>query len=994
MSKEKQVSGEVMYDSDKEEMQIHPLTELYYNKAFFQKADERLKTIEPGTYCMVSVDIEHFRLFNKIYGREEGDRLLIFVADYLRRIERQYDGVAGYIGGDNFGILMPGKTELIQKMQSDISGWVKERSNTVGFQPGCGLYDITDPAVPALQMYDWATIALSHVIGNYMKRICVYDPGMVEKIEEEILLISEVQTALERDEFTFYAQPQCSIVTGKIVGAESLVRWKHRTKGLIPPGIFIPVLEKNGFIADLDRYVWRKVCQWLRNWIDRGYRPVPISINVSRIDIFSMDVPAYLVGLIEEYGLEPKLLKVEVTESAYAENNGKIVKTVEHLRNHGFLVMMDDFGSGYSSLNMLKSVDVDVLKMDMKFLEMGEGEEKKGINILESVVNMSKQMGLPIIVEGVETKKQEEFLNGMDCRYAQGYYYYKPMPIEDFEKLISDESRLDFEGLFCRQKEGIRLREFLDDNLFNDAAMNNILGPAAFYDVCGNQIEIIRVNEQYYRLAGISTEEGTERQEKLLEHVLEDDRQMMFSAFERAKENLKDGAECHIRFLRTDGDVREIYMRIYFLREKNGHGIFYSSLTDVTDLSQEGNGETAVKTIGSLTDERKQALGQSFGEMPDGYILAKAVTDENGQPCDYEVVYANHLIERTVGGSRELLRKLIAEAAGSGLKEISSMVWRAAEKGETINHYLYSPGARKYLQLTLYQYEYGYAGCVLRDVTHTHIYEDALRTVVTSYREVYFVHLDDNFYRMIYPHEDSAMERGNYEESVNRHFRTGKICKDDEANIRNFLSLENLRDELAHKDSIEYKYRRRLDEQTEEWCLTSFMVNERKDGKARTATMLIRSIDALVKKEEEERIEKVTQTLAHMSDGFFIYRAAEGEQILFANPPLLRMYGCDSIQEFRSLVGNSFRGMVHPEDLNRIESEIREQIQQSDEKTDFIRFRIVRRDGTVRWVDDCGHLEESQPDGNLFYVFITDITDTITEKQITELLRKNKKLEG
>lgn len=978
----------------KGEIRINPLTALYYNKTFFQKADERLKTIQADTYCMVSIDVEHFRLFNKLYGREEGDHLLIFIGECLRKIEQQHDAVAGYMGGDNFGILMPGKIDLIKILQTEISEWVKEQSNTVGFLPGFGLYHISDPAVPALQMYDWATIALSHVIGNYMKRICVYDSSMVEKMEEEIRLLSEIQAALERDEFTFYVQPQCNIATGKIVGAESLVRWKHRTKGLIPPEIFIPVLEKNGFIADLDCCVWRKVCEWLRNWMDRGYHPVPISINVSRIDIFSMDVPAYLMMLIEEFRLNPKVLKVELTESAYAESNDKIVKTVERLRSSGFLVMMDDFGSGYSSLNMLKSVEVDILKLDMKFLKIGEEEEEKGINILESIVNMSKQMGLPIIVEGVETKKQEEFLNGMGCRYTQGYYYYKPMPVEEFEKLLSDESRLDFGGLLCRQVESMHLKEFLDDNLFNDATMNNILGPTAFYDVCESKIEIVRVNEQYYRLTGLSVGEGMENQEKVLEHVLEDDRQMMFSAFERASENPERGAECYIRFLRTDGDVLGIYMRIYFLREKNGHKLYYSSLTDVTGLVQNGYAALPIKTIGSLTDKRRQALEQSFGEMPDGYVLAKIILDEDRQPYDYEIIYVNREIERVTGGSMEMFRKLVAKADGDERDVILSMGWRAASMGETIDHYFYSPEVRKYLQLTMYQYEYGYVGCILRDVTHNHIYEGALRTVMTSYREVYFIHLDDNFYQMIYPHENLMLERGNYEASVNRHFTMGKINRDDEANIRHFLSLDNLRNALAREESVEYKYRRRLDEQTEEWCLTSFVVSERVNGRPKTATMTIRSIEAFIKREEEERLEQLTQTLAHMSDGFFIYRAVEDEQILFANPPLLRMYGCDSVKEFRKLVGNSFRGMVHPEDLVRIEKDIQEQIRKSDEKNDYIRYRIVRKDGTVRWVDDWGHLEESEPDGKLFYVFLADITDTITEKQVTELLRKNKQMES
>ena len=239
---------------------IHSLTGLYHSKTFFEEVDKRLLHTEANTYCLVAVDIEHFRLFNKLYGREEGDYLLEYVADCIKNITEEWNGIAGYLGGDNFGIFMPNQKEILRKLRKDISAGVKKISNTVGFLPAFGVYGIDDTSLSAMTLYDRATIALSHIIGNYTNRICYYDDSMTDKIEEEIMLLSEIQEALEKKEFTFFAQPQCDISTGKIVGAESLVRWNHSSKGLIPPGVFIPVLEKNGFIADLDRYVWEKVC--------------------------------------------------------------------------------------------------------------------------------------------------------------------------------------------------------------------------------------------------------------------------------------------------------------------------------------------------------------------------------------------------------------------------------------------------------------------------------------------------------------------------------------------------------------------------------------------------------------------------------------------------------------------------------------------------------------------------------------------------------------
>ena len=243
---------------------------------------------------------------------------------------------------------------------------------------------------------------------------------------------------------------------------------------------------------------------------------------------------------------------------------------------------------------------------------------------------------------------------------------------------------------------------------------------------------------------------------------------------------------------------------------------------------------------------------------------------------------------------------------------------------------------------------------------------------------------------MIYPDENQVLERGNYEAAMNRHFSSGRIVADDMDALRQKLSVVNLKSELQDKDRVEFKYRRRYGDEIE-WSLSSFEVNKRVNGRPQTATLTIRSIDALIKDEERRHKEELAKTLACMSEGFCIYRATEGEELLFANPPLLRLYGCNTLQEFRELVGNSFRGMVHPEDLDRVEREIAEQIQQSEENMDYAQYRIVRKDGEVRWVDDWGHLEEGlDPDGKLFYVFIDDITDKITEQQINKIMDANK----
>jgi len=968
------------------------MTGLYSGNTFFEIVDEYKGQMTDGVYCMVAIDLEHFRVFNKLYGREQGNSLLVNIGECLSMFREKYDGIVGYLGGDNYGIVLPYTEEVLEQLQREVNEEVKKYNNTVGFLPAFGIYKMDDISVPAGTMYDRANIAMSHVIGNYQVRTCEYDPNMEEKVEEEVKLLAEVQEALQKGEFTFFIQPQCDISTGKIVGGESLVRWKHSTKGMISPGVFVPVLEKNGFIADLDKYVWEKVCRWLRSWLDRGYQAVPISVNVSRIDIFSMDVPGYLQELLHKYNLPPKLLKVEVTESAYAESNDNIIRTVKQLRDSDFLVMMDDFGSGYSSLNMLKSVSVDVLKIDMRFLDIDEQEEEKGIGILESVVNMARQMRMPIVVEGVETQKQENFLLKMGCRYMQGYYYYKPMPIEDFERLIVDEKNLDLNGIWCRQVESMHAREFLDSNLFTDTMVNNILGAAAFYDMYENHIEITRVNEQYYQLAGISSVDEAEYYKKIGNHVRDDDKNALFTIFSNAYENGNGGGQGYIHFVRMDGQVLWVYMRVFFLRERDGHKQFYASLTDMTALQEKKRSAVfAEQEVEEWTEKQKEHMEKYYGNLPCGYSVGRIDLSQSGKPSGYEILYINAEQSRMCGGDLRrmqfLVEKLFYHNGGTPLEKL----YRAAYLGEVEEYYGYSPVTNRYMHLTFSQYRYGYAICLAQDMTKIQVYQSTMKEILKSYREVYYVHLQDNHCRMVYPDEDALLERGNYVELINRHFGTGKILPEDEENIRKFLSLENLREVLAKQDVAEYKYRRNIGGVGEEWCLTSFQVQERDGGIPKTAIMTIRSIESLMREKEEYKHQSMAQVLANMSDGFFIYNASGDEKILYANPPVLKLFGCATMEEFCDYVKNSFRGMVHPDDLSRVQREIGQQVKQTDKKLDFIRYRIITKDGRIRWIDDCGHLEEngSGDDNRLFYVFISDITDTITETEMEQLLLLN-----
>ncbi len=963
-------------------------------RVFIEETKQFLTQVSSDDYYMAAIDILHFRLFNKFLGRDIGTKLLQFIADCLESMQREYGGVTGYFEGDNFCIVMPSRPELVTELWDNIHIHINELSgisDTLGVLPIIGVCLIDDPTLAPEIFYDRAMLALSNTVPP---NACIvhYRTEMEAFLEEEMQLLIEITEALELNEFTFFAQPQVDIFTGKIVGAEALVLWRDGSKGLISPANFIPALERSNMIYLLDRQIWEKVCQWLRSWLDKGYHPVPISINISRIDIMSFDVPEYLIELLKKYDLPAKYIKAEITESAYAEESQPINSAVSRLQEAGFLVMMDDFGSGYSSLNMLKSIPVNVLKIDMRFLEISEDETQKGIGILESIINMARLMHLPIIVEGVETLNQENILRNLGCRYTQGFYYFKPLPIEQFENLLADERRLDLTGLHCKQVESFHMREFMDGNVFTDTMINSLLGPSAIYDVHDNQVDMTRVNEQCYQLFGLNVPDSESLGQKLWNSVRDDDRPLLLSLLERAYEQRSIPAEGNIHYLKIDGKVLWLHNRIFFLREKEGHRIFFVSLSDLTYLRERRKEQARTELPApELGDQERRQLEKHYGNLPCGYGLSKVILDKNGEPAEYKIIYINQEMERMCGRDFNRLHYLILKAFGDNSVELLQKAYQAAFLGETLNHYAYSSLSNHYLQLTLFQHEYGYVGCLLRDVTHMQLREGAFNSMVLSYREVYYIHLQDNHCRMLYPDESLITERGNYEAMVDRHFGTGKILGPDEKSVRNFLSLENLRTSLQKQNSVEYRYRRCTRESPDEWCLTSVTIDECKKGVPLTAVMTIRSIDNIIREEAEQRQVHMAESLANMSDAFFIYRALEDERILYANPAVMELYGCETMSEFMELVGHSFRGMVHPEDLERVEWEIENQIKHSDENMDYVQYRIIRRDGQIRWVDDYGHLETSKwgEEHRLFYVFIKDITDHITSVQKSKLIHSN-----
>ncbi len=564
---------------------INALTGVKIGTAFLASAEQMVNkkaaTRNSGKWCMIALDIEHFKIFNEWYGREKGDYLLARIGETLQRAEGTRNAVCGYFGMDDFCICMPYNPVEVKNLYLSIRNIVVSSTNTAGFSAYLGVSVFTAGTEVSLRLYDQALSALSRAKQSHNKYIEYYDPSVGRREEEEYRILTDFQMALSRNEINFYLQPICRVSTGRIVSCEALARWRKSDGSIVSPSSFVPILEKTGFITDLDKQLWEKVCRWLRMLLDRGIEPVAVSLNVSRRDIFAMDVSSYLYALTMRYNIPSNLIKVEITESTYAEESEAVSKLVDDLKNKGFAVLMDDFGSGYSSLNMLSGLSVDIIKLDMRFIQFEEMNERKGISIIESIVHMSKSMGMPIVAEGVETKEQVQFLRNLGCRYIQGYFFYKPMEPAMLEEYLIDTYRIDYKDIRLKHNEQFRVREFMDENLFTDSMLNNIVGPVAFYQQHGHALDILRFNEQFYQVIGDVNMES--RQSNIENYVVEEDRPELFRMLEEAYNDRVNGGTCTVRFYKSDGSVFWFYIHMYFLTEEEQGRTFYGQVQDMTE---------------------------------------------------------------------------------------------------------------------------------------------------------------------------------------------------------------------------------------------------------------------------------------------------------------------------------------------------------------------------------------------------------------------------
>lgn len=414
-------------------VQIDPVSKSFNRAYFYEKAKEMIRESKEDM-CIVMMDIMNFKVVNDLYGMANGDRVLSQIARELEKLGQGKEFIVARFSGDHFYMCMKRADFDNIKFPKKFKAFVGNMDLNVSY----GVFFVDEQKdVPINIMCDRASLAAHNKDNKIVDYIRYYSDAERTKILKEQEIENEMEQALDERQFCVFVQPKYDLSREQIVGGEALVRWKHPKKGMIPPFEFIGVFEKNGFIIRLDYFVWEETCKLLSKLKKEGYGGYPISINVSRAHFYGDGLIEKLQGLIEKYDLDPQELELEITETICAEDPEIIYKKVRQLQEAGFKVAMDDFGSGYSSLNMLKEMPLDIIKMDLKFLDGGDNEEKSHY-ILQTLISLAQNMKLLVVVEGVETKVQVEFLRDIGSYYAQGYYFSRPVEISVYESMLKE----------------------------------------------------------------------------------------------------------------------------------------------------------------------------------------------------------------------------------------------------------------------------------------------------------------------------------------------------------------------------------------------------------------------------------------------------------------------------------------------------------------------------------------------------------------------------
>ncbi len=607
-------------------------------ETFFKQAQEMIRTHEDGYYVFSFINVNNFTLIHEQYGAETSDMLLAHITACLAACAEQVGGICGHIIADQFVMLYPQSC----KGQPVFKEFYDKAINPPCLQKKIGIrignYIAADRHEDINTIYYRARVAAESVRGSYEKKVAFYSEELRGRLLHRQQIIFDMDDALAKEQFELWIQPQYNHATGALIGGEVLVRW-NKDGQYISPAEFIEIFEQNGFIYPMDRYVWEHACMLLQRWRAEGRAMLPLSMNVSRRDMQHADVIAYLCGLVEQYEIPIDLLRLEITETAFAGAQKEVLERVRELVRLGFTVEIDDFGSGYSSLNILKDVPAAILKLDMRFFESTENEERAG-NIIESVVHMARWLNMGVIAEGVENEYQADFLVSIGCYDIQGYYYAKPMPVAEYEKRL-DSERTEAARNDVKLVENFDNVEFWNPKSIDTLVFNSYVGGAYVFEYADGETDVLRINDQYRsQFKGIIPEGTPLGKCGVCNYLAPQERARFFETVERAIRNRREES-CEVK-VSAEGKTEYLQLRIRAIAKADERYLLYAVITNNTR-------QRMAQQIEQNLTKQMQAILQN---IQDG-VIAIVLHDKE----DMDMLFINESFYKMYGYTQEQFRQ-------------------------------------------------------------------------------------------------------------------------------------------------------------------------------------------------------------------------------------------------------------------------------------------------------------------------------------------------
>lgn len=550
-----------------------------YNRYYYYKKCKLFLSGKTKRYAIVAFDVDKFKLINEYYGTHEADKLLMSISEKLINFyKNEQIEIFGRIESDKFSFLMSSDKEKIRRVCEAIDSIKNTTTHTISFT--FGVYFIEDNNMDIEQAYSRANIAAKSIKGSLDKTIAFFDSVMINRLNVEQFIINNIDEAILNEEIKVYFQPKYDLMEDNVCGAEALVRWIHPERGMISPADFVLALENNGLITKLDKFIWERTAKYISKWRSEGITPYPVSINISKVDLLENDLPEYLESLVRKYSIPHNLFELEITESAYVDSRIDVISILKKFKSKGFTILMDDFGSGYSSLNTLREFPIDILKIDLKFLSGFDNskESEKGKTIVESIVSMAKHLNLKVVVEGTETIEQVEFCKSIGCEMAQGYFFSKPINAEDYLEIQKTGLKKGKKNLVSRLDED----SVWSNSLLKEDFFNSTLEALGVFILRRDNLEALRLNDRYFEIVGSTRKAYFSENRNILDEIYPDDFAYVLEKIDECRRTRSTVIFTYRRY-RSDKSICFIKNKLTYVNNKDKMvSYFFSSLEDIT----------------------------------------------------------------------------------------------------------------------------------------------------------------------------------------------------------------------------------------------------------------------------------------------------------------------------------------------------------------------------------------------------------------------------